>query len=186
MKLLRRMPPMLLGLLLAFSAYAVDIGTTTIGGSQRSMNDTMRGHLITMPTGTFAAGVTVSCYVRDPTSSGTEWTASIWAADGSTLAVESAVRTNITTAAWYTFSGGTLATFTPAASTQYYVMCGNEADADADIAHAAGTGQNATITQVNPTTQLAPPIASDARDYSLYMTYSLASSGGLLLRRRRQ
>jgi hypothetical protein len=173
--------------LLSTAALADTIGNTNIGASgTRALDEVIRGIEVTMPSGTFAASVTLTAYLTNP--SGTEaFTCAVYgsAANNAALLAESAARTDITSAGWYTFSGGTLASFTPSATTTYIIVCGSYSNADATINYDDGAGRNQSISGVAPIVMTVEPMNSDLRTHSVYMTYSVASSGALLLRRRR-
>lgn len=156
-----------------------NIGTETIGDTDRGMDQVLRGIQITMPAGSFAAGVSITAHIRNPSGS-ENWAAAIYAtgATNADLLAQSAIRTNIATSyTWETFSGGGLATFTPAASTSYLIVVASEANADAEIRFVAGSGVNQNVDSVNPVNMTVEPMNADGRNYSIYMTYSDAATG---------
>lgn len=157
------------------------IGNTNIGGSgTRAMDQVIRGLDITMPSGSNSAGVTITAYLTNP--SGTEaFSAAVYAsgANNAALLAESASRSDITAAGWYTFSGGGLATFTPAASTAYVIVVGSYTNADATINYDDGAGRNQSISGVGPIVMTVEPMNSDARTYSVYMTYTEAGGSSI-------
>ncbi len=161
-----------------------NIGRETIGVGTRSLNGNAKGLRITMPAGSFAAGVTISAYIAD-SATGAEFTAFIMQfSDLATILAEGTFRANISTAGWYTFSGSGLATFTPAASTDYVIgVASTSAGASTCAQDTAGLTGYTVVSGVTDCTPLTfsgspPRIAVDAgRDYSIYMTYTDASSG---------
>lgn len=180
---------LLIALLLPTVAFGATIGDSTPGSwpyggpDYRSLDGNARGRTVTMPSGTFSAGVTITGYITD-SGTGDDFTAAIVSdSDDMTVLAESAVRTDISTAGSYTFSGGTLATFTPAASTTYHIVIGSTSASGAQInfgpetdVGAAGSGG---ISGVNPMVFPFVIGADASRGYSIYMTYSEAGGSAV-------
>ncbi len=165
-------------------AAQTNIGRETIGSGTRNLSQNAKGLRITMPSGTFAAGVTISCHLGDTDAGGEEFIGFVvQSADQQTVIAQSTARTDITTTQWYTFSGDSLATFTPVASTAYIIGCASTATSGAiaskDDASLDGFAALDTVADVTPLTWGSTPgLTSDAvRDYSVYMTYNTASGG---------
>lgn len=158
-----------------------DIGYTTIGASQRALNSgSCRGMGITMPEAG-AAGVTITAHLQDTGAGDTFQAAILDGADRSIVLAESAVRTNISSAGWYTFSGDTLATFAPTNGASYVIVVGSNSTADALMSHDANTassldGYAGTADTFDPFHIFDAPAVDATRDYSIYMTYTSAGT----------
>jgi hypothetical protein len=114
-----------------------NIGIETIGDTPRSIDVTARGHRITMPEDA-QAGVTITAYIEDASPGDSYRAAIIQDADKTTVLASSAIRTDITAAGWYTFSGGSLATYDPANGESFVlVVLSNSADL-ASVYYVAG------------------------------------------------
>lgn len=97
-----------------------DLGYQSPSGDGEHSTSVLRGNFITM-TEPGAAGVTLTFRLWDnANTAGDSVKACIFDTSG-TLLAESAVRTDISTEAEYTFSGGDLTSFAPANATTYYI-----------------------------------------------------------------
>lgn len=157
-----------------------DIGRTTVGVNTRGINSLgCNGLRITM-TEAGAAGVTITAYIED-TATGDQFRACVIDdADKSVVVASSNIRTNISTAGWYTFSGGSLATFTPANATAYVIGVLSDSAAGAviyedDIGADGYAGQASAIDPLAFTFDMEPDVN---RDFSIYMTYTAAGGSG--------
>lgn len=160
-----------------------NIGYETIGGTTRTLNGSVRGLKITMTEGG-AAGVTITARVEDAATGDSFRAAVINGTDNQTVLAESTIRTDISTANWYTFSGGGLATFTPANGTTYIIVVASNSAADANIYHdgAAASpyvGWVQGITAIDPLTPNGALSEDATRDFSIYMTYT--TEGGTVV-----
>lgn len=156
-----------------------DLGNTSFSGSSTRAidNGSWRGVVVTFPEDP-QAGVTVTAYIGDSATGDSFKAALISTSDGTTVLAESAVRTDISTAGWYTFSGGGLATFDGTNGQSVYVMVGSNSSASA-VMHWASTqtadGYTATSSSFSPLTiSFATAIDGSARDYFVYLTYTAA------------
>ena len=146
-----------------------NIGTQTIGATPRQVNALARGSQITMTEdGTLTD---IVAYLSD-SATGDTFGAAIYDNAGNRLAT-STTRTNISTAGWYTFTGFSQA-LTNGAS--YWLMAGSgDSVGNANAYHDAGAGSGVTIsgTITWPATNDFGA-SSDARQYSIYATYTAA------------
>jgi hypothetical protein len=153
-----------------------DIGKTTIGGNTRALDDAARGLRIVM-TEDAAAGVTITAYISDSATGDNFQAIVVDDTDKTTVIAYSDIRTDISTAGWYTFSGGNLSSYAPSNGTAIVIAALGDGAANALIYH-DDTGLDAWIgvgvTSGTPPT-LGGAMSSDAiRDYSIYMTYTAA------------
>lgn len=159
-------------------APATDLGYVKIGASTAAMNLAMRGSPTT-PIANSAAGISIWAYISD-TATGEEWTAALISnSDQQTILAESAVRTDISTAGWYQFTGGTLASYSLTNGTTVIPTIASESVASALIYYDAGSsgdGYNDVITSVNPIVEVTPPMSSDSNKYSIFIQYSPVTS----------
>lgn len=158
-------------------------GRETVGVNTRAINSLgCNGLRITM-TEAGAAGVTISAYIED-TATGDQFRACVIDdTDKSVVLASSNIRTDISTVGWYTFSGGSLATFTPADATAYVIGVLSDSAAGANVyeddAGLEGyAGQASAIDPLAFTFDMEP---DTARDYSIYMTYTAAGGGSVNL-----
>lgn len=99
-----------------------DIGYQSPSGDGEQSLLSLRGNVITM-TEDGQAGVTLTFRLWDNAdTAGDSVKAGIFNASTDALIAESDVRTDISTEGEYTFSGGGLATFTPANATSYFIL----------------------------------------------------------------
>jgi hypothetical protein len=146
-----------------------NIGTETIGATPRQVNGNARGISVTMTEdGTLSS---ITAYLSD-TGTGDTFGAAIYDSGGNRLQT-STTRTDISTAGWYTFTGFTQALTN---TSSYYIVAGSgDSAANAFAYHDAGTGYLVTITGT-----ITWPATndfganSDARQYSIYATYTTA------------
>jgi hypothetical protein len=171
-----------------------DIGYTTIGSSGRALNGGVKGMKVTMAEDG-EAGVTITARLSDSATGDSFRAAIVNATDNDTVIASSTIRTDISTAGWYTFSGGGLATFQPANGVTYMLTVGSDSAANAQIYHDADTatvhtGWSGAVTTIDPFE--VNGVGADAtRDYSIYMTYTPDAGGSIVpilnqYRRRRQ
>lgn len=153
-------------------------GKETVGAATRQLNGIGRGRSVTSNVN--ATLVSITAYVEDTGGTGDSFEAAIYDNSGNLLA-ESAARTNISTAGWYTFSGGTLGTVSLANGTAYHIVAGSTSAAGAGMYYDDGetgsivAGLSGGVTW--PATNDFPG-AADARSYSIYLT---DDSGGDVL-----
>lgn len=156
-----------------------NIGRETIGVNARAVNSgSIKGLRITM-TEAGAASVTITAYVSDSSAGDSFRCALIQDADKTTVLASSDARTDISTAGWYTFSGGGLSSFTPADATSY-VLCvtsNSAAGADSYQDDASLDGWAGGTLTFDPLLLSGALGADAARDYSIYMTYSQVGGG---------
>lgn len=156
-----------------------NVGYETIGTvGTRPLNSNLRGLTITMPAAG-AAGVTITAYVEDVSGAGEQFRAAIIdPADGVTVLASSTIRTDISTAGWYTFSGNTFASFTPVNGASYIICVGSTAPADSGMYYDGSSatswvGWTGPIATMDPLTlPFSDPDVN--RDYSIYLTYTPA------------
>src|SRR5690606_10891040 len=161
-----------------------DIGYQSPSGDGEQSLLSLRGNVITM-TEDGEAGVTLTFRIFDNASTaGDSVKACIFDATDDSLLAESAVRTDITTEAEYTFSGGGLATFTPANAASYIIcVLANSSTVRAVYDNVASPG-GIQVTDQDAST-FGPPAAfsafgsapNDTRSAIAWMTYTSAGSG---------
>lgn len=155
-----------------------NIGYETIGGTPRTLNGSARGMKITMPEAG-AMGVTVTAYIEDSAPGDSFRAALVSNVDDETILATSDIRTNISAAGWYAFSGGGLAAFTPTNGQIFSVVVGSDSAANANMYHDGNAaspldGWVAGINTIEPFSTTGPLGIDGSRDYSIYMTYSVA------------
>lgn len=162
-----------------------DIGYTSPSGDGEQSGITLRGNVITM-TEDGSAGVTLTFRIFDNASTaGDSVKAGIFNASTDALIAESAVRTDITTEAAYTFSGGGLTSFTPANGVSYFIcVLANSSTIRVVFDNVASPGGiNVSDQDASP---FGPPMAfsafgsalNDTRSVIGWMTYTSAGGGG--------
>jgi hypothetical protein len=162
-----------------------DIGYTSPAGDGEQSAITLRGNRITMSEDG-SAGVTLSFRIFDNASTaGDSVKACIFNASTDALIAESAVRTDITTEALYTFSGGGLSSFTPANGVSYFIcVLANSSTIRSVFDDIAAPG-GVQVTDQDAST-FGPPAAfsgfgsflNDARSTIGHMTYTSSGGGG--------
>lgn len=153
-----------------------NIGRETIAVNPRAVNSgSIKGLRITMAEAG-SAGVTITAYVSDSATGDGFRCALIQDGDKTTVLASSDIRTDISTAGWYTFSGGGLASFTPANATSYVLAVSSNSAANANAYEDdASLDAWAGATSAFDPLALSGAMTSDAiRDYSIYMTYTAA------------
>lgn len=152
-------------------------GKETIGATARQINGIARGRAVTSNAN--ATLVSITAYISD-SATGDSFEAAIYDNAGNLLA-ESATRTNISTAGWYTFTGGTLGSVSLVSGTTYHILVGSTSAANADAYYdAGGTGSIVPTLSGNVTWPASNdfPANADSRDYSIYLTDDAGGGGG--------
>ena len=156
------------------------LGNTTIGATPRGINGTARGALVTMPAAA-ASGFSVYAYIEDAAPGDNFRAALISDADKITVLAESNLRTDISTAGWYQFSGGDFATYTPSNGETFIIVVASDSAADANAYYddlgQDGWSASAGISDIDPLTLVDVMNADTARDYSIYLDYTEAGGG---------
>jgi hypothetical protein len=166
------------------------VGRTTVGADPRALNATAKGLRITMPEAG-AAGVSIFAYVEDTATGDSFGAAIVQGSDQTTVLANSAVRTNISTAGWYEFTGGDLGSFTPSNGGDYILVVASLSAAGAnaynDDAGLDGYAGASAVTGLNPLAfgGSATLVSDAARDYSIYMQYTAAGGAAKVFPIRR-
>lgn len=157
------------------------LGTTVAGASFRTLNNTCRGHLLTTPAAIGAGSYSIFAYLSDSAAGANYRAAIVSASDYTTVLASSAIRTDISTAGWYEFSGGDFASYGLSNATAYVFSIASDSATTpylyyqapgATTARAAGSG----ITDIDPLTIPVAMGADATRDYSLYLNYTVSST----------
>lgn len=153
------------------------IGRTDVATLTRNVDGVVKGMRVTMAEDA-AAGVSLWAYLQDSAAGDSFRALVVSDSDKQTILAYSDIRTDINTVGWYQFTGGTLATYAPTNGTTIVLSVGSDSAAGSLI-NQDDAGLDAWAGAV---TNIATPTigvmaADTARDYSLYMEYTVGGGG---------
>jgi len=154
------------------------LGRTTIGVNTWELSLKISGLRVTMPDSAMV-GVSVFAYVEDNVVGSQFRAALLHDADKQTVLASSAIRTDITTAGWYEFSGGTFAAYAPQQGQTFVIAIVSDSAEIASI-YQDNVGldawtASAFIISMDPL-EVEPLVPATAEDYSIYLEYRALSS----------
>lgn len=156
------------------------IGNTTFSGSSTRALDSglWRGVLVTFPEDP-ATGFSVWAYIEDTGGTGDSFKAVLLDdADGTTVLASSAVRTDISTAGWYEFTGGTFDSYNPGNGESVYALVGSTSASGGFMYYAFGEAADGAFANssefTGPTINVAAALDGGERDYFVYIEYTAA------------
>lgn len=163
------------------------IGNQTNGGNPRSLNGAYRAYRITMPDNVDPGNYILHAKIED-TVVGDNFRGLIFGADLSTVVASTTVRSDISTAQFEPFSGGTFASVGLVASTVYYLAVGSDSaaganaffDDDADPPDNDDNGFTGTVNSLtaDPPTITGSLVNDPTRPFCIYLEYTPAVAGG--------
>lgn len=161
------------------------LGNTTFSGTSSRALDigSWRGVLVTFPEAA-ATGFSVWGYVADSGTGDSFKAILLDDADGTTVLASSAVRTDVSTAGWYEFSGGTFDSYEPANGESVYALVGSNSAAGALCYYEVDQAIDGYLANssefTGPTISSAAAIDGGARDYFVYIEYTAAGGGSIV------
>lgn len=166
-------------------SYTEADGYEGAGTETRSLDANGRGASIVVSSSVSSGSFAVCAYVED-SATGDGFQAAVGLdADRFTVVAESAVRTDISTAGWYLFTGGDFTTYAPTATTAIWVLIGSDSAASANIYDdQPGSGGNGAVADngisIDPfvvTTGFDGVIDDASRNYRIHIQYNTGGGG---------
>jgi hypothetical protein len=159
-------------------------GQTVAGGTTRFLDGNARGHTLTAPATLTAGSYSVWGYVEAGAVGAPFAAIIVSTSDNSTVLSQSAVRTDISTAGWYEFSGGDFDTFEPQNATSYHWLVACDSGTTPVIYYGTPgltSGRSGGLGSWGPITLASTANADAGRDYAVYVEYTPSGGGSPLL-----